>query len=131
MVARQYCNGFQQAQEVAAQLDQLLREELSVSQAIVHTHVWMMSEYPDSLIARKRGAAVAKESASRAGHVLAGGDPQGDTYQSRLADLDFWLRSDGHARNPGTTADLVAAGIFIALRDDKIHPPLRLGPTST
>ena len=44
-----------------------------------------------------------------------------------LADLDFWLRSDGHRRNPGTTADLIAAGLFAALREHQIALPFRWG----
>jgi triphosphoribosyl-dephospho-CoA synthetase len=39
-------------------------------------------------------------------------------------DLDKFLRADNHARNPGTTADLVAAGLFVALREKKIDPAL-------
>ena len=31
--------------------------------------------------------------------------------------FDRWLRADGHRRNPGTTADLVAATLFAAQRD--------------
>jgi len=42
-----------------------------------------------------------------------------------LADFDFWLRSDGHRRNPGTTADLIAAALFVLLRDGLIDPPYR------
>ena len=37
-----------------------------------------------------------------------------------LAEFDFWLRQDGHRRNPGTSADLVAAGLFVSLQDGKI-----------
>ena len=44
-------------------------------------------------------------------------------YDQALADLDFWLRSDHHRRNPGTTADLIAAGLFAALRDGLLHSP--------
>ena len=29
----------------------------------------------------------------------------------------FGSASDGHRRNPGTTADLVAAGLFVLLRE--------------
>jgi hypothetical protein len=44
------------------------------------------------------------------------------TPQGRQAyrDFDTWLRSDNHARNPGTTADLVAAALFIGLREKGI-----------
>ena len=35
-------------------------------------------------------------------------------------DFDAYLRSDNHARNPGTTADLIAAALFVALRENLI-----------
>jgi triphosphoribosyl-dephospho-CoA synthase len=41
---------------------------------------------------------------------------------SALAELDFWLRTDGHRRNPGTTADLIAAGLFVGLRERILQP---------
>ena len=45
-------------------------------------------------------------------------------YQEKLSDLDFWLRSDHHKRNPGTTADLVGATLFAALREGHLRVPL-------
>jgi triphosphoribosyl-dephospho-CoA synthase len=58
--------------------------------------------------------------------VLDAGQVGNEAYDSQLADLDFWLRGDHHRRNPGTTADLIAAGLFAALRDGIIEPPYRL-----
>jgi len=40
--------------------------------------------------------------------------------------LDAWLRELGNARNPGTTADLVTACLFVALRDGTIKVPLQV-----
>jgi triphosphoribosyl-dephospho-CoA synthase len=40
------------------------------------------------------------------------------------AEFDAWLRADGHARNPGATADLVAAALYVALREGTIELPL-------
>jgi triphosphoribosyl-dephospho-CoA synthase len=57
--------------------------------------------------------------------VLAAGSPGDDNYLRALSEFDFWLRSDGHRRNPGTTADLIAAGLFVVLRDELIEPPYR------
>jgi triphosphoribosyl-dephospho-CoA synthase len=94
-------------------------------QTIVHVHLQTMHRHPDSLIARKCGQPAAVAAAARAGAVLASGPPESDEYQDALADLDFWLRSDGHRRNPGTTADLIAAGLFAALRDGIIKAPFR------
>jgi triphosphoribosyl-dephospho-CoA synthase len=76
-----------------------------------------MSESPDSLIARKCGAEVARESAERAARSLAAGPPGSEVYANELIQLDAWLRADGHRRNPGTTADLIAAGLFAAFRE--------------
>jgi len=41
-----------------------------------------------------------------------------------LGKLDAWLRAKGNRRNPGTTADLVTASLFIALRQGSITLPL-------
>lgn len=94
----------------------------TLNDRVVATHVRMMSECPDTLIARKCGQDVARQAAARAGAVVATGIGSADYYEA-LADLDFWLRSDGHRRNPGTTADLVAAGLFVALVNGKLEPP--------
>jgi len=56
---------------------------------------------------------------------LAAGRPGDAAYHEAVSDLDFWLRSDDHRRNPGTTADLVAAGLFVALREAIIKFPVR------
>jgi triphosphoribosyl-dephospho-CoA synthase len=83
-----------------------------------------MATFPDSLIARKCGPAIAQQAADRATAVLALGEPDAADYEAGMADLDFWLRTDGHRRNPGTTADLVAAGLFVLLREGRIDWPV-------
>ena len=60
------------------------------------------------------------EAAARAARVLQEAGPGEPAYYAAVADLDFWLRCDHHRRNPGTTADLIAAGLFAALRDGKL-----------
>ena len=66
-----------------------------------------------------------RQAAERATATLTARKSGGEAYLRALADLDFWLRSDGHRRNPGTTADLMAAGLFVGLRQGWIVPPLR------
>ena len=51
------------------------------------------------------------------------GEPGDEEYHAAVSDFDFMLRSDGHRRNPGTTADLIAAALFALLRDGKLQPP--------
>lgn len=126
LVARQYTNGFEQVFHlVTPRLIDVHRRGLPLSIAIVDAHVALMAEHPDSLIARKCGSAVAVESSQRAARVLQAGEPGSDAYEDALADLDFWLRSDGHRRNPGTSADLIAAALYVALREGWLAPPYR------
>jgi len=118
MVARQYVEDFRQVLGVAAPwLRDAMAQTRTLAEAIVHAFVRLLAEYPDSLIARKCGLATAEEAAARAARVLAAGSPGEEAYGRALADLDFWLRGDGHRRNPGTTADLIAAALFVGLRD--------------
>jgi triphosphoribosyl-dephospho-CoA synthase len=124
LVARQYANGYQQVFEfVLPRIVQSLDSGLSLTHTVIQTHLRVMSEFPDSLIQRKLGEKVAEQSASRAAAVLDAGDPGDATYESALADFDFWLRSDGHRRNPGTTADLIAASLFAGLLNGSLRPP--------
>ncbi len=126
LVARQYAKGFAEVLgEVVPGIAQGVAAGWPLWLVIVHGHLELMHRHPDSLIARKRGPDVAAASALRAGKVLAAGPPGSDEYLDRLSDLDFWLRSDGHRRNPGTSADLVGAGLFAALREGIIKPPFR------
>ncbi|MCY2962576.1 MAG: triphosphoribosyl-dephospho-CoA synthase [Planctomycetota bacterium] len=88
-------------------------------EAVVGLHLELMAAIPDTLIARKCGPEVARESADRATRVLDAGWPI-DPHGRRLCkELDLWLRADGHRRNPGTTADLVAASVFAFFREHR------------
>jgi triphosphoribosyl-dephospho-CoA synthase len=116
LVARQYANNFADVlQFVAPRLQRRQAAGQSLLDAIVSVQLETMREFPDSLIARKCGDSVARESAARSAAVLDAGSPGDANY-----DFDVWLRADGNRRNPGTTADLIAAGLFAALRDGMI-----------
>ena len=127
IVARQYAEDFATVlQQAAPWLAEGLARGWPLSVAIVQTHLRLMAELPDTLIARKCGRETAQRAADQATAVLQAGQPGEITYEQALAELDFWLRSDGHRRNPGATADLIAAGLFVLLRDGIIQPPYKL-----
>ena len=126
LVARQYVDDFAEVFEVVGDIVAQRSAGRRLADAVIRAHLRLMHEHPDALIARKCGAAVAREAAAYAGQVLAAGEPGEETYHEALADFDFWLRSDGHRRNPGTTADLIAAALFVLLRDNMISDPLRV-----
>jgi triphosphoribosyl-dephospho-CoA synthase len=69
-------------------LAEALGDGLRTRDAIVELALRLLAAVPDTLIVRKRGA---------------------------LAAFDASLREDGNALNPGTTADLVTAVLFVAL----------------
>jgi triphosphoribosyl-dephospho-CoA synthase len=121
LVAKQYVSGFEIVlHEIVPKLASDCQEYGLIS-GIVNTHVWLMSRYPDSLIARKLGPEIAEASRFRAQHVVSAGPPGSERYCESLSDLDFWLRSDGNRRNPGTTADLLTAALFVTLLDGTVQ----------
>ncbi len=124
LIARQYAEDFAQVLNfVAPAILAGLGRGWSLVESIVHAHLRTMNEFPDSLIARKCGAATARQAAARAGAVLETGEPGEERYFRAVADFDLWLRADGHRRNPGTTADLIAAGLFVGLREGTLSAP--------
>lgn len=125
LVARQYVNGFQEVREIAAVVEQETSYGALLNDAIVHAHVWQMAQWPDSLIARKCGAQTAQKASAYAAQALAARQTGQGEYNAAVADLDFWLRCDGHRRNPGTTADLVCAALFLLLAEGRLGWPVR------
>jgi triphosphoribosyl-dephospho-CoA synthase len=121
LIARQYANGFAEVFDDGAPAV-LAGARLTgcLEGGIVHAHLSLMARHPDSLIARKRGDLEARESARKAREVLEEGWPFTAPGRTALAELDAWLRGQGHARNPGTTADLIAASLFVLLREGRL-----------
>jgi len=121
-VARQYANGF--ADLFATIIPELHHriQTTTTTQAIVATHLFVMAKFPDSLIGRKCGIKIAEQSAIMADRVLQVFETDVEQYERRIGELDFWLRSDGHRRNPGTTADLICAAIFVLLIKGDLKP---------
>jgi triphosphoribosyl-dephospho-CoA synthase len=83
------------------------KKSTGISGSIVHSYLTMLSKFPDTFIARKNGMDVAEKVSEDARAVLEG--------KMDIDDFDASLRSPDNRLNPGTTADLVASSIFIAL----------------
>ena len=121
LVAQQYANNFEQVFWAASLLTGPVTAQLDWEQAIVFCHLELMANYSDTLIARKRGPANAEEAVRRAAAILAAEWPATPESHRLLSEFDAWLRAVGHQRNPGTTADLVTASLYVALRDGTIR----------
>ena len=117
-VARQYANDFEEVFEAGVPtFRRAVASGYSLEDAILTTALTFIARGEDTLIRRKCGDALHREASQRAKVVLRSDWPHAETGRQALADFDQWLRSDGHRRNPGTSADLTAAVLFLSLRN--------------
>lgn len=130
-IACEYATGFEITFEVGYEsLRRALDDGHELSHSITYAFLTILSQLPDTLIARKAGRTVAEEVSRRAMKVLAVGGPFLPRGRAELACLDRDLRDESHKLNPGTTADLVAASLFVLLlewrlwsRMSNLEPP--------
>jgi triphosphoribosyl-dephospho-CoA synthase len=97
-----------------------LGDGLAVRDAIVELALRLLDAAPDTLIARKRGAEAAAQVSAGARDVLAAGGVRTAAGRRALRSFDASLREPGNALNPGTTADLVTATVFVAVLEGKL-----------
>jgi triphosphoribosyl-dephospho-CoA synthase len=122
-VARQYATDFGELFYLGvAPIERHSERRGNIEEAVINCQFAWLGMWPDSLIARKCGDAVALDVRERARRVYS--MDVSWTVESLAAgrELDAYLRSDGHRLNPGTTADLVTACLFVALREGTIRP---------
>jgi triphosphoribosyl-dephospho-CoA synthase len=125
LIARQYMNGFREVLgEALPSLRSFLDPGHDLETAIVGTYLNLLARHPDSLIARKAGIDRAREVSVRAAAILEAGWPAREEARQQCEAFDDWLRDPCRRLNPGTTADLVTAALFAALRDGTINLPL-------
>lgn len=85
-------------------------EDLLRGKSILQLYLEILAEYPDSLIKRKYGVKTAEIVSKKAKILL-------ETFS--LDQVRRWdVELHDHRINPGTTADLVSAAIFVALMKD-------------
>jgi len=92
-----------------------LASGLPVFDAIIRCQLRQLAREPDTLIVRRHGTAVATDVARGAADVLAASTD----WRAAVARFDATLRAPRRL-NPGTTADLVAAALYILLRDGRL-----------
>jgi triphosphoribosyl-dephospho-CoA synthase len=96
-------------------LNKSLEISEDINSAVVDTFLFILSGHPDSLIRRKSGLERAEEVSRRAKMILDEGGSGSERGGEMLRRLDRELQEAGGDLNPGTTADLTAASIFVAL----------------
>jgi triphosphoribosyl-dephospho-CoA synthase len=91
-----------------------------LSPAIVQSYLTILSRIPDTLIARKKGKETAREVSLQAASALKKGGAFTLNGRAAIQEMDRDLRDPGHLLNPGATADLTTAAIFLFLVDGEI-----------
>jgi triphosphoribosyl-dephospho-CoA synthase len=115
-IARQYVTAFHDVFEQIVPMLEQARGNRPLAR-IADAHVQLLARWPDSLIERKCGRELAEQVRRMADKTLL--IPDGPERLSALMELDCFLREDGNRRNPGTTADLIAAGLFVGLWESR------------
>ncbi len=107
-VAREWVTGFERSFSAA---DRLAAADGPVTERTASTFLSLLAERPDTLVATRHGKSVAMEVMERARALH-----EREAISTDRAAVDSFA-DDLVARgiNPGTTADLTAAGLFIAL----------------
>jgi triphosphoribosyl-dephospho-CoA synthase len=115
-VAREYVTDFALTFEVAVPAIRASRQEgLAWTEAAVEAYLTLLASNPDTHIARKLGVAEAESVARRAREVRDAGGTRSAAGRKALAALDVELRDPRNRRNPGTTADLTCAALFVVI----------------
>ena len=115
-IAREWTTGFALTFDIGAPALRHARTDgLSWSDATIECFLTILASTKDTLIARKLGSDSACEVSRQARAVLELGGVRAPEGRSALERFDRALRDERNTRNPGTTADLTAAAIFVTL----------------
>ncbi|HEX5107652.1 MAG TPA: triphosphoribosyl-dephospho-CoA synthase [Vicinamibacterales bacterium] len=115
-IAHEYSTGFEVTFERAAPALAAARADgLCWDDAIVETFLTVLAARPDTHIARRSGARLAEEVSQQAVAALAAGGVRTVNGRRTIDEMDVSLRDAANRANPGTTADLTAAAIFVVL----------------
>jgi triphosphoribosyl-dephospho-CoA synthase len=115
-IAREYTNRFALTFEVGAPALAAARSRGMIwTEATVECFLALLSVGPDTHIARKLGNTEAERISARARAVVAAGGIGSAEGRAGLAGLDAELRDARNTRNPGTTADLTCAALFVVI----------------
>lgn len=115
-VAREYATAFARTFSVGVPaLDGARAAGLEWPDAIVECYLALLADSPDTLITRKLGPDAASEVRARAAVVRAAGGMRTNAGRRAVAAFDLELKDTRNSRNPGTTADITAAAVFVVL----------------
>ena len=115
-IASEYSTAFEATFEVGAPaLIRARGDQLTWSDAVVETFLTLLAARPDSHIARRGGIELAGAVSDRARAALAEGGVRSAAGRHAIEAMHRGLCDPSHRANPGATADLTAAALFVVL----------------
>ena len=115
-IAREYSTGFQVTFETAAPaVDKARGDGLPWEDSVVEAYLTVLAEHLDTHVIRRGGVELATKVSQLARSTLEAGGVRSTAGRQAVRDMDRALREPVHAANPGTTADIIAAAIFVVL----------------
>jgi triphosphoribosyl-dephospho-CoA synthase len=110
MLAEEWTNGFKKTFESAASIQNKVKK-YGINDAVVLTFMELLSRNKDTFIQTKFDSKKAEEVSLRAKEILQKGDLE--KVKDEIHAFDKFLLSEGI--NPGSTADIIIAGLFVSL----------------
>jgi triphosphoribosyl-dephospho-CoA synthase len=116
LISSEYASGFQIVlTEGYPYFIDTFNESKDINLASVNTFLKILANHNDTLIIRKSGESLANEVSLRAKEILKMGGLISEKGKETIINFDNYLQLQKGQLNPGTTADLLAGVLFIAL----------------
>lgn len=96
-------------------LNEQLMDGRDLTVSTIQTFLEVLTEHPDTFIARKAGVETARVVSSEARSVLDVGSLETPEGKTALNEFDAKLRASSNQLNPGTTADIIAAALSLCV----------------
>jgi triphosphoribosyl-dephospho-CoA synthase len=115
-IAEELINGLKITFWVSNILGENFRRIGDIRKAILQSYIETLAKFPDTFIAKKVGVEKAKDVSKKAKDVLQKGGIFTKDGKQSIKKLDLYLRNEENNKlNPGTTADIISAGLMIWL----------------
>jgi triphosphoribosyl-dephospho-CoA synthase len=126
-IAREYTTGYKIILEIGLPAFKDALKKVGIfSDAVIQTFMTILSQVPDTLIARKSGMDKAKDIANHAADAIKSGGIFNEIGRNKIKNLNTLLCrgeksiAPNNRLNPGTTADLTAAVLFVYLMENDL-----------
>ena len=112
IIAKEWVNGFKKSFECARMIREKIKTH-NINDTVVLTFMEMLAHNNDTFIRTKFDVEKAEEVSKRAEGILEKGGEDMDILRNDIHAFDRELLDEGV--NPGSTADIIIAGLFVAL----------------